>query len=1539
MADVEEGLVAPTRSTYARRRQQLGPHSDDDASPPPPGLFDSSPTDHSHEGKGVDEGDAVHTSTVTSDEEPPARNKSRATNSYNRVQAAERAETDLSQDEEGDLSDDPVARVRASMLQGDSKMQPRSSQFSASNGSSSLSSAPPLSRASQSQPRTSDDVSSGSEADAEEPSIFGARRGALAGRMKKRGDKAPRNIPAREHQRIRDPVSSSSPSPSPSQSPPSSNSTMEAARRDRAAQADRRSKLAAMAAAKKKTIEQTSLEDEFFGQVNHAGPDSQLESNSQGEDPIHSGSSEEDDDVLQSVDRLGKDIRGLKKKKQRSQPRPSRPKGPKPLSKKELEEMHKTSARISRGRNVATLDTESHPVSRLQYDIGTLAAKFALSSQKPADPSDNATDDTVPAASSDPIEAETPRVTATDKRKEQSHAAAAASPIMLKSRKALTSAQSSDEDDDNFRSVGDFMAAQEAKKRQEALRLKKEKYLLSMQSEAQRSGISAGSSQADLGDDVEVISPNVLLSHAALRKQPLASSKVPAVSNGRAKKDSAATRLFQADLARHNEQPQSRPAQDKQGRSKRSGPPSRQLDLKSDLLQKIKMQNIRARASRDQGGSSNPRPKATPQAAGTEQAPDDSIDALKMIQQRARGQHAGSGSDEGGGSDGSDLDFVPEDNAADEQGSGSELEIPQSQQSLVHGSDEDEEDDEFGLGQAPPSSQNTHRSSGSVARAPSDEEEEEEDHAIRAPRKSRIRAALSDEEDMDVSADLPADEPGNAKAAHSMTLAGSFAAANPSGTPVGLTQFFADTQVDGDEPVIPESQQGRVDQHPAPPTAPAPSDDSVLGQFFADTQVSAPARGESLDVIGATGRARNAEIAPFITESASLSQFFEEGTLDSNAAASATRKPSQLMGPPATIPQDGFAALRRAAQAPENLLNSPDSLPSIDEFGEDGEDDLRSQLPPPALSHGSAHRTPKQYLNREGFFTQTRPLLGSSQWNASQSQSQDALDHRRGSHASRAESLAHESEEAGSSDEKKSPLHGRKRFRRALNPENDDGEDSDAQERTRDQTSVHGDDDGDVSTGEEGDVADARGSGSEDDDSVASPVLNAWNVLRKGASSAKRQQEQKSKKRQRDFQFVEGEAVESDEEMGDRSARKGAGVFDGVWDKSGSEDEDDEDDEDEDGADLENLVDNEKDQDEEEKDVLARNRYQQDLDEDDAARLALAQKAAQGKLRNRRRGKGDGDLMDVLDDDFDEERMMRAMNPRAHTAKRRKVEGDEMESLAAKAETKAFADHYNATHQADGGERYSFLENNDDSDQESHQQGESSEDESEGSQAGDFEDEEVPKQQRITRNQLAKELREKRMRRKQGIFSDNDDEDGDGDSRMLNTKAPRPARDPFASDGSEDEGDGGLPSFLREHAAAAASSKGGSAAGTTGNDGDGEDDDESTTLINVLSRQKRSMSPRSAKRLAQLADEFKSEPDFQAGRSLTYASKGGMGGSSITSFGAKIRNQDRQKAGAGAFERDSKQRKAAEKGKGPAAGGAAFSGGSLLAARRVEESQ
>lgn len=187
-----------------------------------------------------------------------------------------------------------------------------------------------------------------------------------------------------------------------------------------------------------------------------------------------------------------------------------------------------------------------------------------------------------------------------------------------------------------------------------------------------------------------------------------------------------------------------------------------------------------------------------------------------------------------------------------------------------------------------------------------------------------------------------------------------------------------------------------------------------------------------------------------------------------------------------------------------------------------------------------------------------------------------------------------------------------------------------------------------------------------------------------------------STRRRPDSAFVFGEAEESDEESENGEHGGLAGVF------SDKEQASDDEEGSEDDADLSSLLDDESDQDEETKDHAVHQKYLQQRQDDDAAIQALHERATKGLLRHRRRGRGgDEGLADLLDEDADEDELRRRLQAPRFAKKRRCVEGDGMDALAARDDAQAFVKTYNETHTSmEDQNKYEFLHTADESSEE-----------------------------------------------------------------------------------------------------------------------------------------------------------------------------------------------------------------------------------------------
>ncbi|PWN25122.1 hypothetical protein BDZ90DRAFT_228500 [Jaminaea rosea] len=1637
MADVEV-VRRPLAATYGRRRRDETPLSDAEgqsSQPSPPArdslFLDSSPLnkEESHRSRyATNDEETGNTSASSSDERDRAAFKPRSSSiglappQPSRIAGLENSDDDDDDDEE--TSQNALDRVRAQL----GVSHPSSSNGSGSRrdaATSSLSSAPSLSQPQRPGAGNSKAIYD-SDADEEDSFVHRTaasrpnRVGLLAGRMKARmttsSSTDDQTRPCFGSQRSASPRRSfvlSDDDSSHSDSAP--DSQLAQLRKDRLAATQRKQKLEEMAAKRRQAAEaEVSLEDDFFNNSHNddapATDDPIRSSSNVGED-----SDEDYPDAHELIQRAAEQrrqhdgsVRGdssvssSKHRSSKSSKKATRPpKGPKPLSKKEQEEMHKMQAKIERSRPMPSLALQSHPVDRQEYSIAQLAAKFQQPESLPSADED------------DPIESDTPRRPAPGTAVPAKGSMANAKPSTILTEGSCFS--------DPVAISSSHVSVEELQRRkaQEALKLRKQKWLQAQQENAQRpssmadsiestgsdlvfdmmSKPRAGAQAAEDEDDLTIIDSTA---PSSSRRGLLFVSKL----QERSRSNGASTKKAPADRSsKHAAQPAGMSA----------------VDFKQAMLDKVRRQNISIRQAREMqaGGparnAQHSQAAAQPNAAGDA---DESADVLKKMTARLQQQpDADEVADAADGHDGGseDEDFWPEDSGSDDDHAGSGEEEDQIEDASAKVAQEYENNDGDSLAEdeadvMPPSSQNTNRSVGRTGMdSDEDEDDEVEMHTAR-PGKKRAQLAVVDEDDEEQHQQQQQQQHKDDSPPASAPLTGK--SAGFGGGPGGLTQFFQDTQ-QSDHEELPESQRlaaqaasdaslHRTSAAPPSAGAPKPTNDSVLGQFFADTQLSQTPRGHSLDVIGATGRAKNADHFAFVPEGgslgdAALSQFFNEGTQitrptgqeEAGATGASLDAPGGSMPPPRTIPTDGFAALRRQAQGDgEDLLGSPDSiLPSPDH----SPGNFANFATPRAAPLEPA----RQYLNHEGFFTQTRPVASAP--------APDSAGSRRrslsvGSNRGGADSFASQwgatepratsaDEDAEEHDVPSSPSARRKRFRRALQPLQGESE---GEEEA-------GEEEEDEEEEEEADEGDSRGSGSdvdpderhpaaeedeEEDDDVGSAAeddvhpgatANAWDVLKRAAQRADLAKSASKKKSRRRNEFIEGEAEESEDEEG---TRQGGGLK-GVFDKSDDEGNEDSD-SDDDGADLEGLVDDVHERDEAAKDKLALARYQQDMDVDEAAALALAEKAAKGELRNKRRNRGLGaGLEGLLDDDFDEERLKRlASRPKGFVAKRRKLEGgDGMDLLASKAESRAFVEGYAETHDTGVGEgEYTFLAaaedegDESDDDEEEDEDEDRSEEEASPAKRDDDDLDELDRvfAQRITRKELAKELKERRKnQRRQRVASD--DEYGDAPEEAQ-ASVPPASRDFFASDESDDEVDrrvgaqaaakrkAALPSFLHDRLNSSANSDkkartssvaSRSRADAHHDDDDEEDDDPSTAdpasaLIEGLKR-RRAVSPRTAERLARVAAEYGDRSDAA---SYVNAGQNGGGGSSITSFGARAARQvDRQKAGAGAFVgtrgsgEDARATAAAGGSGGDGRRRVAKSASGLLAKRVVEESQ
>lgn len=1478
------------------------------------------------------------------------------------------------------LGEDLLARVRSQMDRDDSRT-------SNTNVSSSLSSAPHLVSSSGST-QSSSEYNSSALIDPEETlnqDFQVSRRCTLAQKMRTKGKGRALKIssPIKDdvHGEVgsEEDISSRGPRPvkrsiyaisdgSQPHSETTTNSEQEEARKERHAATQRKHKLSRMAARKRLDVSPSpTLEDDFFQSKQRQTEDDR----SHIDDPIRSSSNADDSDdglmdpedliaaarrdrtIVSKFSLQASEHRHRKGRKEldASKREYRRAKGPKQLSKKKMEEMHKVSAKIARNRPVASLTLQSNPIPRQQYDIRQLAARFNQPLDSPQEYREILSDDLDDMATSDPIEAGTPY----DPRTTRARPVHQASPSMQQ----LTVVT----DDQISASTG----AKELGRRHDELRLRKEQWLQKRDGKDQPQANSTSDDVSGTEDDIEITGlPSKPMNGIAAGQGVSSLSK-----QGAAPSLSDKTSSF--NPARGGTHLAARQAKADRATMAARKRPFVATELSASLLDIIKLQNIKARSSREITSH------GAAEITGSVNSKQSTSKELKRIKDRIQlATHevtAGSSFDDqiDGQVDEAAKEEYHDDDEADDfvlhnPGDGnygvSEAHSEDAEQLSPQGSQlvDDSELEEV----IPPSSQNTNRSwpalEGLVSAYDFASTDDKQDD-VTVLHKSRIskrrgRVVVDDEE-------------GTGREIFEST-SGPIDAENAP----GLTQFFQPTQQDK---VTPSSQSLVLKDPSQVPTIERPllkpnmeqiaSENSILEQFFADTQLSEPPRGHSLDVIGETNRARNAENAvPFLQSSseldtsAGLSQFFKEGTQTQQAAEVVPANiDSNAMLPP-NVPADDFAALRRQAQTNEDLLASLVSLPSpLHSLNDEDEAALQRQLHEGSDCRRTTAEAHKQYLNHEGFFTQTRPAAGSSpsQWTHSQTAGH-TVGCGEGESLNLYSALHHgvlAVTEASQRDlpdaTRSSNLSGRKRFRRTKAPqlEEDDSFDnvSDLPRSEREDQSSN-----------QLDMNEARSH-------ALAPMTKlreatAWEVLQQGTKQAKwaaacpvviqRQ------RRIRDHQFLESEAEESEDEDGN----KRRGGLDGVFSDSGGDEDDREDDEDDD-EDLEDLVDNERELDEAEKDKLARQRYQQDLEADEAAALALAEKAARGDLRIKRRGRdGEKFLEGILDDDFDEERLMRRANkPWALILKRRKIKNDGMDLLAARVESQAFVQGYAETHDHSIADEYGFLAAADEG-SDSEQEGDVANDINGGSPPpegmdvfGDkqlFASKDVDRKEMLTRQQLAEKVRERRKRRKLGYLPDDDDEDENlGSLRTAAIPEAQRPDDPFASDNSDNESGIGshLSTFLHDrllsfsrmtNSANGWSSNFSKSRSADLNGGDADEqlmlaDDPATAILSSLDR-KRGMSPRSTARFAKLAEEFKSDSvDYTSSRRGGTAGAGV--GSSITSFGnTGPKVADGPKASRPFPPGVSSSRNVSMKGRPHTK---ASSGGAILARRNVEESQ
>jgi hypothetical protein len=870
--------------------------------------------------------------------------------------------------------------------------------------------------------------------------------------------------------------------------------------------------------------------------------------------------------------------------------------------------------------------------------------------------------------------------------------------------------------------------------------------------------------------------------------------------------------------------------------------------LNEKMLKHARLQNIDNRRKREAayGMKKESEKKTEPENSG-----EDVGDMLRRM--REQNEQAGEGKDESEDSEADGSEYNPDGSIQEDE--------------IVDLGSADEDDQDEGSVEHDSVSEAGSNDSEKENSAPASQEDLEQ---VRMPRRPRI--VIDDDEDEDEAGDktitlsqgrsplqpieIVAEENNDAESHHSTSPAPGRLSHESSDA--GFSQFFQDTQV----PAV------RVQANAQTLSPPPRNISSTLGKFFEDTQPDQPLRGESFPVL----RDESGKSAlPGFT------QLFGEGTqlpLEHN---------SRLMPPPITsakglslvggTDQDAFAALRKAqASEAQELDFDADDLPSLEQVGGMDEDHLAA-LEMEALQAEIEERQSKEkkmrdeanvtYINKDGFFTQTKPEFERYSLSQSQSQSQN-------------QSLRARWEDHGSSMdsgvEPEIPIKTKKRFRRAVSIEAARDDDNSSQIDAApavDEGSQKG--------------ADAEPRANEDYNAAS---RNAFEVL-KGAMNRRQESASPSPVKGRKNRFVQGEAEESDddEEDGPVNKKHKKGGLDGVFsDDEGGSDEEEEDEED--GADLEELIDEEQDEKEAEKDILARERYLKDVEADDQAALALHEKATRGGLRNKKRAPGTDGLLDgFLDEDYEEEWAERTVkNPYGHVPKKRRFEGkDGLDLLEANEETQAFVRKYRDADEEIDLDKYDFLLPAEGDDEE--------EEAKRGRQDDSDDDEEIDEPQILTRRQLQDEIKERRRKRQAvGESDDEDDNEAKAEEEAAAEKLEEEKRmmekiqrEIYAH--SSDDEDADLTSGqavvrdrLRERLRPAKPAL-------------NLEDDDIETAYSDLSRiaKSRPLTEREQQRLSQLQSEYANEPEWgnQDGPRKANNSSGNGTGSSVTSFGSR----------------------------------------------------
>lgn len=505
---------------------------------------------------------------------------------------------------------------------------------------------------------------------------------------------------------------------------------------------------------------------------------------------------------------------------------------------------------------------------------------------------------------------------------------------------------------------------------------------------------------------------------------------------------------------------------------------------------------------------------------------------------------------------------------------------------------------------------------------------------------------------------------------------------------------------------------------------------SALGAFFADTQQD-ELRGESLDIFAnsknADGKARG------------FTQFFH--TPPGWDASS--------MPPPKSTEVDAFAALRKAQMGEAWDLGDDtlDVLPSFDES--QAEREAYAEVRGMESGNGSPE---KMYMNRDGFFTQTKPTqVGGGVWSQYDTQSQ-----------SQGQSQVPITQKGSGAERRGSEVSSASQGKDGLVSQEDEEDDAPVQLKR-------------LRRGAPSSTREEANEEVEEDDENGPPssqpepqtrTRNAFDVLREGPPSP----QQPVKKRK--SAFIEGEAEESeDEELLSKGKRGDGGGLGGVFpddldSPTGAAGSDEESEDDLDAPDLQELVNNERELDEAQKDELVNARFRSDMEAKDREELLIAQKAAEGGYRNRRRA-GLMGIEGFLDDDADEEELRRraAMGRGVGWKKRKLGVEDGLDKLGEYEEARAFVRSYEASHRVENeSANYGFLQAPPGEDGDEDEGSDSEEEEEEEEEMGVEEDAFGPVVQppkKIRFDEVRAKIQERRRNKVRGaVESEEEEEEG-----------------------------------------------------------------------------------------------------------------------------------------------------------------------------------